>query len=121
LVYVGLGLVLVGLGALGIILPVLPTTPLLLLASYFFVRSSPRLNERLHRSRLFGPMIRDWQERRAVRPRVKVTAVCVIPVVIMTSAYFGQLSWPLLLLLGGLGLVGFIVVIRLPVIRDEDE
>lgn len=121
MLFVGLGLFFVGLGVVGIVLPVLPTTPLLLLASYFLVRSSPRLNERLHRSRLFGPMLRDWQEKRAVRPRVKVTAVCVIPAAIMTSAYFGQLSWPLLLLLGGLGLIGFIVVIRLPVVRDEDE
>src|SRR5947207_1871164 len=82
LLYVAAGSFFVFLAVLGALLPVLPTTPFLLLASYFFLHSSPRLNAWLLRSRLFGPLLRDWQEHRAVRPRVKVTALSIIPPVI---------------------------------------
>lgn len=119
--YAALGLFFVGMAVLGAILPVLPTTPFLLLASYFFVRSSPRLNRWLLRSRLFGPFLRDWQQHRAVRPRVKFTALAVIPVTLSASAYFGNLSWPLIAMLAVLGLIGLVVVIRLPVIREPRQ
>jgi uncharacterized membrane protein YbaN (DUF454 family) len=116
--YVSLGLFFVGLAVLGAVLPVLPTTPFLLLASYFFVRSSARLNNWLLRSRLFGGLIRDWQKHRGVRPRVKVVALAVLVAAVFTSAYFGNLPWFLLALLIGLASVGAFVVIRLPVVRD---
>jgi hypothetical protein len=118
-VYVGLGCFFVGLGALGVFLPVLPTTPFLLLASFFFIRSSPALNARLLRSRLFGGMLRDWHKHRGVRPHVKVTTLVIIPVVITASAVLGELSLPLVVLLCVLGLIGLTVVIRLPVVREE--
>ncbi|MCC6417466.1 MAG: YbaN family protein [Gemmataceae bacterium] len=117
-IYVALGLFFVGLAVLGVLLPVLPTTPFLLLASFFFVRSSSWLNAWLLRSRLFGGLLRDWQAHRAVRPRVKVTAVTCIPVVVASSVVLGGLALPLVLLLCGLGLIGLIVVLRLPVVRD---
>jgi uncharacterized membrane protein YbaN (DUF454 family) len=118
-VFVFLGLFFVFLGAVGVVTPVLPTTPFLLLASYFFVRSSPRLNAWLLRSRVFGPLICDWQRHRAVRRKVKVTALILVPLVIASSAYFGDLPWYLVVMLISLGAIGLTVVIRLPVIRDE--
>lgn len=118
-VYIGLGLFFVGLGVLGAILPVLPTTPFLLLASFFFVRSSPRLNDWLRRSRLFGPFLRDWQEHRGVRLKVKIVALLMVPTAVFCSAFFGNLSWPLVVMLMGLGLIGMTVVIRLPLIRES--
>jgi len=117
-VYVVAGLFFVGLAVLGAMLPVLPTTPFLLLASFFFVRSSPRLNAWLLRSRVFGGMLRDWQRHRGVRPRVKVVALSVLVVAVVTSAYFGKLPWYLVVMLVGLAGIGATVVIRLPVIRD---
>ena len=60
--YVGLGLVAVGLGALGVVVPGLPTTPFLLLASWLFYRSSPKLQQWLLRSWL-GQYIRGYQRR----------------------------------------------------------
>lgn len=119
--YVFLGLFFVGLAILGVILPLLPTTPFLLLASFFFVRSSPRLNAWLLRSRVFGPFLRDWQKYHGVRPHVKLTALTLLPLAVGASAYFGDLSWPLLLLLIGLALIGMIVVIRLPLVRPITE
>lgn len=117
-VYVGLGLFFVGLGVLGALLPVLPTTPFLLLASYFFVRSSVRLHAWLLRSRLFGGFLRDWQRHRGVRPRVKLTALLVMATTVALSIVLGQLAWPLVVLLVGLASIGAVVVLRLPVIRE---
>lgn len=117
--YIVLGLFFVGLGFVGAILPGLPTTPFLLLASYFFVRSSKRLNNWLLHSRMFGGFIRDWQRHRAVRPRVKLVALTVIPVVLLSSVTLGNLPWYLNLLIVALGAVGVLVVVRLPVVRDQ--
>ncbi len=117
LIYISLGTFFVGLAVLGILLPGLPATPFLLLANYFYLRSSRRLNEKLLRSRWFGPMLRDWQEHCAVRPHVKVVALTLLPLAIFASIWFGKLSLPLALLVGGFGLVGLVVVIRLPVVR----
>ncbi|MBL4293717.1 YbaN family protein [Vibrio fluvialis] len=61
----------VGLGILGIVLPLLPTTPFLLLASACFMRSSPRFHRWLNQHRLFGPILTNWQQNKAVSKRVK--------------------------------------------------
>jgi uncharacterized protein len=111
---IGLGLAFVGLAGLGVVLPVLPTTPFLIVASACFVRSSPRLNAWLLRSRVFGGLLREWQEYRRVRRRVKYTAAAVLLAVVAGSAWLGQLSWPWLTVLIALGLVGLSVVLRLP-------
>jgi uncharacterized membrane protein YbaN (DUF454 family) len=49
------------LACVGIVIPGPPTTPFLLLTSYFLVRSFPQLNSRLLKSRFFGPILTDWQ------------------------------------------------------------
>ncbi len=74
-VFVILGLICVGLGTLGIVLPVLPTTPFILLAAYFFVRSSPRLHAWLMRHPRYGPMIRKFQKGQGLTLRVKLTSL----------------------------------------------
>jgi uncharacterized membrane protein YbaN (DUF454 family) len=116
--YVFLGFCFTFLAILGVALPVLPTTPFVLLASFFFIRSSPALNERLLRSRLFGAMLRDWQKHRGVRIRVKVFVVVLIPLMVTASIVLGQLSLWLAILVVFLGLIGVLVVLRLPVVRD---
>jgi uncharacterized protein len=78
--YLVVGLVLVGLGLLGAYLPLLPTTPFLLLASYFLARSWPALNERVQRIPLFGRYLQEWEQHRGVRQEVKwlASGVCVL-------------------------------------------
>lgn len=117
-VFIGLGGVFVGLGILGAYLPVMPTTPFLLVASFFFARSSPRLNRWLVRSPLFGPFLRDWQQHRGVRLHVKALAVAVMTTAVTASIIWGQLPWPIIALVLLLAGVGLWVVLRLPVIRD---
>lgn len=117
--YLVAGLSCVGLAALGALLPLLPCTPFLLLASFCFVRSSPALHDWLLRSRLFGPFLRDWQRHHAVRPRVKVMALSVLPAAVGVSALLTDFYLPVLIALGTFGVIGFVVVLRLPVIREE--
>lgn len=69
--FVILGLVSFGLGVLGIFLPLLPTTPFLLLSAYLFVRSSSRLYQWLINHRVFGRYIHDYIEKRSIPKRVK--------------------------------------------------
>jgi len=110
-----------GLAAVGAVLPGLPTTPFLLLTSWLLVRSSPRLNEALLRSRLFGRLLRDWQERRGVRRAVKVRAVVVIVAVASATALLSDSRPAARLGLLALSLVGVAVVARLPVVREPGE
>lgn len=60
-----------GLGVVGVFLPLVPTVPFLLLAAWCFSRSSPRLHNWLLRHPVFGPSIRDWRDSGAISRRGK--------------------------------------------------
>jgi uncharacterized protein len=87
LFYLGLGWFCVGLGLLGIIMPILPTTPFLLLAVWAFSRSSPELAEKLRNHPKAGPYIRAWQDYGVIPPVAKIMAV------LMMSAMGAYLSF----------------------------
>lgn len=67
-----------GLGILGIFLPVLPTTPFILLAAWAATRGSPRLLAWLEAHPLFGPMLRDWRRGGVVSRKAKWSATLVM-------------------------------------------
>jgi hypothetical protein len=117
-VYLTLAALFFGLAVVGAILPLLPTTPFLLVTSFLLVRSSPALNEKLLRSRTFGPLLEDWRRHRGVRPRVKVISMAASVTAVTLSAIYGNLPPVGLAILVALGLTGLVVLIRLPVIRD---
>ncbi|WP_170287422.1 YbaN family protein [Halioglobus maricola] len=73
--YKPLGFLFLGLGLAGIPLPVLPSTPFILLAAWFFARSSEKWHQRMLSSELFGPIIRNWEERRCISQRTKAMAI----------------------------------------------
>lgn len=78
IVLIILGFVSLTLGIIGIFLPLLPTTPLLLLAAWCFVRSSERLYRWLISNRYFGEYIRNFRENRAIPLHAKVVAVSMV-------------------------------------------
>lgn len=63
------------LGAIGVVVPLLPTTPFVILAAFCFARSAPALHARLLLSPTFGPAITSWQAKGAIAPRHKAMAV----------------------------------------------
>lgn len=73
------------LGAIGVVLPVLPTTPFLLLAAACFDRSSPRFHRWLLSTKLFGPLIENWQQERLIEKRSKWVALIVVAVTFTSS------------------------------------
>jgi uncharacterized membrane protein YbaN (DUF454 family) len=83
-----LGWLFVGLAALGVLLPVLPTTPFLIVAAACFVRSSPRFYRWVVRSRLFGPLIQNWRATRTIPGRAKAIAIAFIVIVGGSSVVF---------------------------------
>lgn len=72
------GLAAVAVGAIGVVLPLLPTTPFLLVAAFAFARSSKRLDRWLREHQTFGPLINNWQRDGSIDRKAKRTAIIVI-------------------------------------------
>ena len=108
------------LGVIGVFLPVMPTTPFILLAAYFFSKSSPRIHAWLVNHRWFGPLILDWQTHRGVRASIRRRALWMMAISFSFSMYVLP-TWQLKV---GLAL-GFLVVVvwflRLPLIPERPK
>ena len=102
------------LGAAGVVLPGLPTTPFLLLTSYFLLRAWPSMNERLLRSRLFGGVLRDWQHRGGVRRHIKVKAIALVGVMVCAGLVFIEMLPMVRGIFASGALIGLLVIRRLP-------
>jgi uncharacterized membrane protein YbaN (DUF454 family) len=119
--YATAGWLFVALAALGVALPLLPTTPFVLLASSCFVRSSPRARLWLLHSRVFGPTLRDWDAHHAVRRPVKVLAFVVV-VAVLGLTFLRDMHPAMRGAILAVGAVGLIVVWWLPVMKaPQDE
>lgn len=90
-----LGLISLGLGILGAFLPVLPTTPLLLLAAFLFLRSNQRLYDWLMNHPKMGPYITNFIKHKAIPLRVKVIAVSTLWLTLLYCAVFVAEHWAL--------------------------
>ena len=73
--YLAGGLISMALGAVGALLPLMPTVPFLLLAVYCFARSNPAWEKRILDHPHWGPQVRDWRDRRAISRRAKTLAI----------------------------------------------
>ena len=92
-VFLALGTLFVALGIAGIFLPVLPTTPFMLLAATCYARASTRFYNWLLNNRMFGPTILEWRRYRSIPYRVKWTAIVLMGVTLSISiVYF--VPWP---------------------------
>ncbi|WP_455222443.1 YbaN family protein [Kaarinaea lacus] len=114
LVYIATGFLSLILGFLGIFLPLLPTTPFILLSAYCFAKSSPRLYQWLANNKTFGPLIQEWQQHRTISPRIKKRAITLIIATFAVTIIFfiDKIYLQFLLLLVATILITYIV--RIP-------
>ena len=114
--WAGLGFLSVALGALGVVLPGLPTTPFLILAAACFARSSDRLYQGLLRNRRFGPLIRQYRAGRGVPRRAKRLALTLMAIFVGFALGPGMPSgwiWPRAVLVV-VAVMGATYLLRLP-------
>ena len=116
---VAAGSLCVGLAVLGVFLPLLPTTPFLLLASACYVRSSERLHGWLMGNRMLGPYIRNFRERRGIPLRGRVTMVVLLWLPLAYSIYRLDLLWLELLLLL-MGITWSVLILRMKGVRGSE-
>jgi len=108
------------LGAIGIFLPILPTTPFLLLSAFCYLRSSERMHKWLLGNRWFGEYIRNYQEGKGIPMKTKMLAMTMLWVAIIYSAIFALdeiLIAQVALLLIAFGVS--IHLIRLPTLKNK--
>jgi len=98
--YFVLGLTFVGLGILGIVLPVLPTTPFMILALWCFARSSEKFHQWLINHRVFGPLLQKWEQHRVIPPIAKIAAVTAMTASMIYVVMFSTAPWYALLIMG---------------------
>lgn len=106
------------LAVAGMVLPVLPTTPFLLLSSYFLIRVSHRWHARLLRMKAVGPILCDWQEHRGIRRAVRRKALAITVLAIGLSLFMTSLSALAACGLIFCGAIGITVIMQLQVIED---
>ena len=99
-----------GLGFIGIFLPIVPTTPFVLLAAFCFSRGSNNLHRWLLEQKTFGPLIRDWQQYGVIRRRGKLAATAMIVLVMGYTIFFATslLLLKVFLTVTAVGVMGFI-------------
>jgi uncharacterized membrane protein YbaN (DUF454 family) len=85
IIWLIVGFASLGLAAIGVVLPLLPTTPFVILAAFCFAKSSPALHAWLLRNPTFGKAIRDWQTHRAISRKGKVASVVAMALSLIIS------------------------------------
>ena len=83
--WLSIGILSLALGALGVILPLLPTTPFILVAAFAFAQSSDRLHRWLVEHNIFGSLIANWRRYGAISRSAKITSVFSMGVILLIS------------------------------------
>ncbi len=118
--WIAAGHVCVALGVIGAMLPLMPTTVFILCAAACYARGSQRFYNKLLAHRVFGPIVRDWQERRGMSARAKRWAVVAIVITISASIFaLDNLTLRIVLALVALVLIGSVLRIRTVAARAD--
>ncbi len=110
------GMICLILGIIGIILPILPTTPFLLLAVACFLRSSKRFYNWLLNSRILGSYIRNYREGRGMPRKIKAFTISMLWITILISFFLIQITWVRCILI----VVAIAVAIHIILIRPKN-
>lgn len=108
------------LGVIALILPLIPTSPFLVVGAACYARSSEKFYRLLLTNRYFGPMIRQWEQNRCLEKRVKLTAVAVLAAAFLSSAFLFLETWTARGLVILVGLAAILCVAGISTCRGED-
>jgi uncharacterized membrane protein YbaN (DUF454 family) len=98
--FIFFGVVCVVLGTIGIVTPILPTTPFLLLAAYLFAKSSPKMHEFLLKNKVFGKFLENYFENKPIPLKQKVYSILFLWIGLGVTFYFADLTrWVIVLLI----------------------
>jgi uncharacterized membrane protein YbaN (DUF454 family) len=120
ILWTAIGLLATGCGIAGLVLPLVPTTPFLLLAAFAFARSSPRLHDWLVNHPRLGPPIADWRAHRAISRRTKVITAGIMAATLALSIAAGVRSEILVVQALIFGAVAVFVLTR-PDVPDTND
>ncbi|MGO4304634.1 YbaN family protein [Cupriavidus sp. RAF12] len=112
--WVTCGILSLALGIIGIFLPLLPTTPFILLAAACFARGSEKFHNWLITHERFGPLVRDWQAHRSIPLRAKCLALSMMWTSMGTTAWLLRARPVSSLTLLAIGLAVTVWMVRLP-------
>ena len=112
------GTVSLAIGTIGIVLPILPTTPLLLLALACYCRSSKRMTKWVLTNKYFGSYIRRYKEGKGIPIKTKIIAIATLWITISYSAFFIVNIWIVQLILFVIAIAVSIHILRLPTYRQ---
>lgn len=87
IIYALLGLLFMGLGIVGIVLPILPTVPFMLLAAFFFAGSSEKINEKFLNSSLYEKYIKDYKENKSMPMINKIKIISIVTALLLFAFY----------------------------------
>lgn len=91
--FLSLGHIFVALGVAGLFIPILPTTPFLLVALWCYGKSSEKFRQKLLNHPKVGPLLRDWSERGIIRRKSKVIAICFLVFSLAVGLFFFRNVW----------------------------
>jgi uncharacterized membrane protein YbaN (DUF454 family) len=118
LIYIFIGTIFLVIGIIGIIVPVLPTTPFVLLSAGCYFRGSSRFHNWLLNHNYFGPIVREYSDGKGMRKKSKVKAILLTWIMVLGTAIFLLDSFSMRLFIVGLATVGTFVILRLKT-RDD--
>ncbi len=118
--YLVLGSVFFVTGVIGVFLPVLPTTPFMLLALWAFSNSSQKFHDYIWNHKRYGPMVRAWKQYGAIPLKAKISAIVVMGLSAIFVVFFsGAPMWAIISALA-LMLVGATYMLTRPTLREGD-
>lgn len=117
-IYFIVGSISLAAGVLGVFLPVIPTTPFILLSAWCFFRSSEKIYEWVISNETFGPTIENYQEGRGITKNTKIRAIVMMWLAISASVYFFISNMYLIAFLYLIAILVSIYLYRLPTMKE---
>lgn len=119
--FFSLGVTLLGVGAIGAVLPVLPTTPLVIASAFCFGKSSKRAERWISRNRYFGSYINNYKTKKGVPQDVKIKSLVFLWVMLIASMLIANQGYLyILLMVVGMGVSAHILLLK-TMVKEEDN